>query len=561
MNREDPPRLEIQDWGQMEYEIALDRQRAMVEDRIAGHAPDRLVLVEHPPAITLGRSATEEDLLVPIEELARRNITVSRVERGGRATFHGLGQLVAYPIIELRERDLHLYLERLLGVVADVLEAYGLCPLRKVGQPGLWVHGAKVASVGVAVRKWIAFHGIALNVNTDPGWFDSIVPCGHSGEKITSVQMELGRPVPMDEVKARFVEAFCRRFGYAAAGEAGRESRHPSWLHLRAANPAVIDCMEERLHGWELATVCQSAHCPNLGECFTRGTATFMILGTVCTRRCRFCAVDKGTPVPPDPEEPGRLARAARSLGLRYVVVTSVTRDDLPDGGAGQFAKVIESLRGECRDIQVEVLVPDFKGSLQALETVCDASPDMFNHNVETVPRLYPVARPQAEYRRSLEVLAYAASRDLPTKSGLMLGLGETSEEIRETLLDLSGVGCGYLTLGQYLAPSRDHLPVARYVSPEEFDDWGKIARAMGFVEVASGPLVRSSYRAEEMFEPAGIRSLSEPERKSERVESKKVIRGQAGQEYPDASQAKRGVRFQVSGSSVQPSGRTRRGR
>jgi lipoic acid synthetase len=201
-------------------------------------------------------------------------------------------------------------------------------------------------------------------------------------------------------------------------------------------------------------------------------------------------------------------------MGLRYVVVTSVTRDDLPDGGAEQFAKIIRSLRRECPGVKVEVLVPDFRGSWAALQTVCGASPDMFNHNVETVPRLYPGVRPQAEYRRSLDVLAYAASKGLPTKSGLMLGLGETSEEIRETLLDLRRAGCGYLTLGQYLAPSREHLPVVRYLTPEEFEAWGKTARGMGFVEVASGPLVRSSYRAEEMFEPGEIlcRPVSEQE-------------------------------------------------
>lgn len=514
LNSAGPLRLEIQDWGLMEYEEALARQRSMVEERIAGLAPDRLVLVEHPPAITLGRSATAEDVLVPEDELVRRNITVFWVERGGKATFHGPGQLVAYPIVELKEKDLHVYLERLLGAVTDVLEIYGLRPARKAGQPGLWVNSCKVASVGIAVRKWIGFHGIALNVNTDPRWFESIVPCGHAGEKVTSMERELGRSVTMDEVKGRFVDAFCRRFGYLAAEEAGRKPRHPSWLRLRAASPAVIDCMEERLHGWGLATVCQSAHCPNLGECFSKGTATFMILGTVCTRRCRFCAVEKGTPGPPDPEEPERLARAARAMGLRYVVVTSVTRDDLPDGGAEQFAKVIRSLRRECPGVKVEVLVPDFRGSWAALQTVWGASPDMFNHNVETVPRLYPGVRPQAEYRRSLDVLAYAASKGLPTKSGLMLGLGETSEEIRETLLDLRRAGCGYLTLGQYLAPSREHLPVVRYLTPEEFEAWGKTARGMGFVEVASGPLVRSSYRAEEMFEPGEIlcRPVSEQE-------------------------------------------------
>ncbi|MEW6439402.1 MAG: lipoyl synthase [bacterium] len=499
--------LEVQDWGRMGYEAALTRQRGLVEERILERAPDRLVLVEHPPAVTLGRSATSADLVAPRDELERRNVSVTWVERGGRATFHGPGQLVAYPITRIRDQDVHAFLQRLLGAAAEVLEAFGLRPERKTGQPGLWVNGAKIASVGVAVRKWVTFHGIALNVNTDPAGFELIVTCGQPAEKVTSMERELGRPVPLDAVKPLFVQAFRRRFGYCLprddiGGCAG--PRRPSWLRVRAADPGAIDGMEARLSGWGLATVCQSAHCPNLGECFSRGTATFMILGTVCTRRCRFCAVDKGLPGAPDPDEPARVARAAGALGLRYAVVTSVTRDDLADGGAAQFAGVVGALRHECPAIRVEVLVPDFNGSAEALDLVCDASPDMFNHNVETVPRLYPLVRPGADYRRSLGLIAGAARRGLPAKSGLMLGLGETSREIWETLYDLRKAGCGYLTLGQYLAPSPDHLAVARYVAPEEFGRWQRTARAMGFLEVAAGPLVRSSYRAEAMFERPG---------------------------------------------------------
>lgn len=495
--------LEVQDWGHTEYEEALRRQRAMAEERIAGKAPDRLVLVEHPPVVTIGRSGSDRDLRLPEEALRERGITVSRVERGGMATFHGPGQLVAYPIVELRERDLHQFLTSLLGAMEEVVESYGLRPARKKGEPGLWLNSAKIASVGVAVRKWVAFHGIALNVNTDPQWFECIVPCGHPAERMTSLERELGRSVDLGEVKARFVEAFARRFRYdRVAGWKGkaRSSKHPLWLCRKAGDPGLVDSMEERLRGWDLATVCQSAHCPNLGECFSRGTATFMILGRVCSRRCRFCAVDKGTPRPLDPQEPERVALAVKSMGLAYVVVTSVTRDDLPDGGAAHFAETIRCIRHHCPRTRVEILVPDFMGSREALDTVCDAAPDMFNHNVETVPRLYGTVRPEAEYRRSLDVLAYAAGRGLPAKSGLMLGLGEAAREIWEVLVDLRRVGCSYLTLGQYLAPSGRHVPVQRYVTPEEFARWGETARAMGFLEIASGPLVRSSYRAEEMF-------------------------------------------------------------
>jgi lipoic acid synthetase len=511
--------LEVQDWGCVDYEEALRRQRELAEARIASRAPDRLILLEHPPVVTIGRSGSEADLRLSEEALHEKGISVSRVERGGMATFHGPGQLVAYPIVKLHEQDLHRFLTGLLGAMEEVLESYGLCPERKSGQPGLWVNRAKIASVGVAVRKWVTFHGIAVNVNTDPQWFDCIVPCGHPGEEITSIERELGRAINMGEVKDRFVQGYANRFEYANVSRTeNRSSKHPPWLHLKAANPDIVGSMEEKLRGWNLGTVCQSAHCPNLGECFSRGTATFMILGSVCSRRCRFCAVDKGTPKPPDPEEPERVARATKAMGLAYVVVTSVTRDDLPDGGADHFAKTIQCIREHCPEGKVEVLVPDFEGSKSALQTVCDARPDVFNHNVETVARLYETVRPQADYRRSLEVLAYAAERGLPTKSGLMLGLGETSREIWETLGDLRRAGCTYLTLGQYLAPSDKHVPVHRYVSPEEFERWGGTARAMGFQEVASGPLVRSSYRAEELFEQDSstyTRVLEEKERRA----------------------------------------------
>jgi len=464
----DPGPLEVQDWGKVEYEEALRRQRAMAEERIADKVPDRLVLVEHPPVVTIGRSGSEADLRLPEETLQDKGITVSHVERGGMATFHGPGQLVAYPVVKLHEQDLHLFLNGLLGAMEEVLAGYGLRTERKKGQPGLWVNGAKIASVGVAVRKWVTFHGIAVNVNTDPQWFDCIVPCGHPGEQITSIEREVGRAIDIGEVKDRFVRAFAARFEYTTVSRTEhKSSKHPPWLCLKAANPGVVGSMEEKLRGWNLGTVCQSANCPNLGECFSRGTATFMILGTVCTRRCRFCAVYKGTPVPPDPGEPERVAQATKAMGLTYVVVTSVTRDDLPDGGADHFAKTIRGIREHCPEAKVEVLVPDFEGAEAPLRTVCDAAPDVFNHNVETVPRLYERVRPQADYRRSLDVLANAAKNGIPTKSGLMLGLGETSREIWETLNDLRRAECTYLTLGQSLAPSAEHVPVRGMYHPK----------------------------------------------------------------------------------------------
>ena len=507
--------IEIIDWGLLDYGRALVRQKQLVADRIKGRCPDRLVLVEHPPVVTIGRSGGLKDLCIAEEALNQKGVSLHKVDRGGRATFHGPGQLVVYPIVKVGDKDLHDFMERLLHTVADLLRSYRLVPELKKERPGVWVNGAKIASVGLAVRKWVTYHGIALNVCTDPGWFNLIVPCGRPEEKITSVDREMRAPVDFEEVKKRIVDRFCKRHHYFACEDVKLNwVRRPEWLVLPATDLNAVDRMEKRLAHSQLATVCQSAHCPNLGECFSRGTATFMILGTRCTRRCRFCAVDKGAPGPPDANEPERIAMAVRQMGLTHAVVTSVTRDDLPDGGAGQFAETIRQIRNRCRGVSVEVLVPDFGGAIPALDKVCAARPDVFNHNIETVPRLYPRIRCGAEYRRSIGVLSYAAGKGLTVKSGLMLGLGETDKEIRKTLRDLKYAGCRLLTLGQYLAPSKEHVPVVRYVSPEEFKMWADTARDMGFASVAAGPLVRSSYRAEEMMDTSLIASGDQQIRK-----------------------------------------------
>ena len=278
--------------------------------------------------------------------------------------------------------------------------------------------------------------------------------------------------------------------------------KKPEWLKKKMDMGAVAE-MESMLRSLSLNTVCEGANCPNRGECFKNKTATFMILGSVCSRNCRFCAVAEGPLEPPDPDEPARVADVARQMGLKYVVVTSVTRDDLPDGGAGIFADTIENIRQQIPEVCVEVLIPDFQGSRKALETVLNAHPDVLNHNIETVPRLYAEVRPQADYRRSLELIQRAHKFDaaLLTKSGLMLGLGESRQEVSLTLEDMLEAGCRMLTLGQYLQPSKDHLPVKRFIPPEEFEQWRKIALQLGFEEVASGPFVRSSYHARELFQ------------------------------------------------------------
>jgi len=278
------------------------------------------------------------------------------------------------------------------------------------------------------------------------------------------------------------------------------ERKHPDWIKVRAPVSAEYFRTRAILAELKLHTVCQEACCPNIGECFSHRTATMMLMGDVCTRNCPYCAVAHGKVQPLDHDEPARVAEAVKALGLQHVVVTSVDRDDLSDGGAGHFAATARAIKALAPAARVEVLVPDFRGSRSSVETVVDSPVDVFNHNIETVPRLYKRARPGGDYARSLEVLAHARrrgiSRGLLTKTGIMLGLGEEVGELTAVMSDLRDVKCDILTLGQYLRPSRDHLPVQRYVRPAEFAELRAQALAMGFRHVESGPLVRSSYHA-----------------------------------------------------------------
>jgi lipoic acid synthetase len=277
--------------------------------------------------------------------------------------------------------------------------------------------------------------------------------------------------------------------------------RKPEWIRVKAGDNQETTRIKKLLRENGLHSVCEEAACPNLGECFSHGTATFMIMGDICTRRCPFCDVAHGRPQPLDPQEPAHLAGAIAEMRLKYVVVTSVDRDDLRDGGAGHFAACIGAIRAQTPSTRIEVLVPDFRGRIPAaLQALAENPPDVFNHNLETVPRLYKQARPGADYQNSLNLLKQfkAAHPAVPTKSGLMLGLGEELEEVKQTLRDLRAHDCEMLTLGQYLQPSRDHLPVVRYVSPAEFDELAAFAKDIGFASVASAPLVRSSYHADQ---------------------------------------------------------------
>jgi len=279
-----------------------------------------------------------------------------------------------------------------------------------------------------------------------------------------------------------------------------RPLRKPAWIRAKAPTSPEVARIRRVLREHRLHTVCEEASCPNLGECFGHGTATFMIMGDICTRRCPFCDVAHGRPEPLDPQEPENLAHTIAAMGLRYVVITSVDRDDLRDGGAGHFAACIQATRRLSPDIRIETLVPDFRGRMEAaLEALDRNPPDVFNHNLETVPRLYRQARPGADYDWSLDLLEHFKARhpEIPTKSGLMVGLGETLEEVEAVMRDLRAHGCDMLTIGQYLQPTIHHLPVQRYITPEEFDRLAQAGYAMGFSHVASGPMVRSSYHAD----------------------------------------------------------------
>jgi len=280
--------------------------------------------------------------------------------------------------------------------------------------------------------------------------------------------------------------------------------RKPEWIRVKMAATPEVRRIKSLLRNHKLSSVCEEANCPNLGECFSSGTATFMIMGDICTRRCPFCDVAHGRPNPLDPNEPRELADAIATMGLRYVVITSVDRDDVRDGGAEHFAECIRETRALNDGIRVEVLVPDFRGRMElAIDALATEIPDVFNHNLETVPRLYASVRPGSDYQWSLDLLRRYKERcpDVLTKSGLMLGLGERREEVIEVMHDMRAHNIDMITLGQYLQPSRDHLPVDRFVTPDEFDELGAIAESLGFLSVASGPLVRSSYHADKQVD------------------------------------------------------------
>ncbi|MCO1600601.1 lipoyl synthase [Desulfosporosinus nitroreducens] len=501
------------DLGKADYKPVWELQKNLQNLRIRGQVADSFILVEHPPTITLGKLSSSEHILVGEEWLAAHEFQVFQIERGGDVTYHGPGQLVGYPILDLREynKDVHLLVYKLEEMLIRTLSAFGIKAERRVGFPGVWVGEKKIASIGLGVNHWVTIHGFALNVNPDLSQFNTIVPCGLSSVQMTSLAEELKRSISISEVKNRVIEEMCALFQWEirslsqdveslllADGLKAQVFR-PSWLTVQAPTAGVMEVMEGVLAKGRLHTVCEGACCPNAGECFALGTASFMILGDVCTRRCRFCAVSKGIPCPPDPAEAEAVAETVKTLNLKHAVITSVTRDDLPDGGAGEFARVVRALRQKTPLTSIELLIPDLAGSEQALETVLAVKPEVLGHNIETVPELYPRVQPGANYERSLKVLADVKRLDptIKTKSGLMVGLGEKTQEVCRVMEDLRAVGCDYLTIGQYLQPTPKHLPVEGFIPPSMFAWYREQALKRGFEKVECGPLVRSSYHAQ----------------------------------------------------------------
>ena len=534
--------LRVRWLGRVPYAEADELQRALLERA----ADDYLLLLEHPHVYTLGKSADPAHVLVPPASVGADLV---RTDRGGDVTYHGPGQLVGYPIVTLPEwragqRDVVAYVRRLEAVLIAALGDLGVDARRDDGYTGVWVGDEKIAAIGVRVSQGRTRHGFALNVDPDLSMFGHIVPCGIADRGVTSLAAQLGDAPDMqlvvDAVTARFAEHFpyadverqdvvwreraadlsaFTRDARSGAGEqpaaqapvrllgrlaeAGVEApaedpafRRPEWMKVRADLGPNYRETKRIMRGLSLHTVCEEAGCPNIYECWADKTATFMILGDRCTRACGFCLVDTRHPQPLDEDEPERVADAVAQLGLAHAVITSVARDDVPDGGASVFAASIRAVRARTPRTAVEVLIPDCKGDPEALAAVFGARPDVLNHNLETVARIQRAARPSAAYFRSLALLARAKDAGLTTKSGIILGMGETEDELHGAIADLRNVGVDILTLGQYLRPTTRHLPVVRWWTPAEFDALGEYARGLGFSHVESGPLVRSSYHA-----------------------------------------------------------------
>jgi lipoic acid synthetase len=536
--------LRIRTLGSVPYQEAFALQHALA----TGSDDDYLLVLQHPHVFTLGAHADPTHVLT---DPASVGATLEHTDRGGDVTYHGPGQLVAYPIISVPD-DLSAgreHVRRLQSIVIAALADVGLPGATCVREyPGVWLNAEgpsprKIAAIGVRTVRGASgrrrtLHGVALNVECDLGMFSHIVPCGIADRGVTSLRAE-GVDVPMATVVEAFIARASEAFGVgvvdrqdvvtgAAASSAASQAsverpllvrlrqagvapeaglqisqRKPEWLRVPVRMGKEYLSLGKTVHDLGLATVCEEAGCPNIYECWSEGTATFMINGERCTRACGFCQVDTRHPLALSPDEPDRVARAVERMGLGHAVVTCVARDDLADGGADAMAQTIRAIRARAPGTTTEVLISDCRGDAASLEMIFAARPDVLNHNIETVARLQRAVRPSAGYARSLGVLARAAAAGLVTKSGLMVGLGEHEDEVVATMADLRAVGVSIITIGQYLRPSTQHLPVSRYWEPAEFDRLRQIGAELGVPHIEASPLTRSSYHAQDAHEAA----------------------------------------------------------
>ncbi len=529
--------------GRVEYDEAWDLQRAIWEGRVTGRIrDDYLLLLEHDHVYTVGRNGDGSNLLLAPEALEPLGAILRDVDRGGDITYHGPGQLVGYPIQAVRQLprgyDMVGHVRRIEEMLIAALADLGVTAWAEDGYTGVWTARGKVAAIGVRVARGVSMHGFALNVDPNLDYFTRIVPCGIGDRPVTSLTELLGGRVSLEEAVEAVIPhasgllgeapaevqlgAFVRGSGRSfdvdemlAAGvfsprERGEvpimirgvlagEPERPDWMRVQARlDTAGYTDLKKLMRGLELNTVCEEAGCPNIYECWEAGTATLMLLGDKCTRACAFCDVTTGRPGEVDLDEPQRAAAAIAAMGLSHAVLTSVNRDDLPDGGSSIFAATIGRIRDQLPGCDIEVLIPDFKGDLAALHTVMDAKPAVLNHNTETVLRLQRDIRTAANYGRSLALLARAkwANPAGIVKSGLIVGMGEREEEVLGALADLRAVGVDIVTIGQYLRPTARHRRIDRYVHPDEFARYAAEGERLGLPHVESGPLVRSSYHA-----------------------------------------------------------------
>lgn len=537
--------------GRLPYAEAWDLQKAFWEGRVGGRAgDDYLLLLEHPHTYTVGRNGDGSNLLIPESDLGSIGAEIHHVDRGGDITYHGPGQLVGYPIFGVPRLpngfDMVGHVRRIEQAIIAALGDVGISAWTEQGLTGVWTSGGKIAAIGVRVARGVSMHGFAINVDPDLGYFGRIIPCGITDRAVTSVREMSREPVTIEDLVDVLIPRVAEVFGHESAEvqlgafargsgrelfavdamvEAGvfsgrdqtevpiaingllpGEPPRPEWMRIKAdISSEGYRELRRLMRAKELNTVCEEAGCPNIYECWSSGTGTLMLLGDKCTRACAFCDVQTGKPGQVDLDEPRRAAEAVAAMGLRHAVLTSVNRDDLDDGGAAIFSETITRIRELLPDCDIEVLIPDFKGDPAALETVMFAKPAVLNHNTETVLRLQRDVRTAANYGRSLALLARAKwiNPSGTVKSGLIVGMGETEDEIMATLADLRAVGVDLVTIGQYLRPTPRHRPVHRYVHPDEFARYACEGKRLGIAHVESGPLVRSSYHARESLETA----------------------------------------------------------